>query len=425
MTDDRSIERAARSWLEGGPSQAPDHAVEAALLQIQTTTQERDWHVPWRTRPMTQTTRLLAGVAAITVLVAGGALLLRPGTKDGIGSTTPGASPSPSAAPSVSPASSASGALELTETFSSARHGYAVRYPADWAVTPATKAWSELGKNGWGSGMNDELSSSTIRFSGASQPLENRQTDAQWLTAYAGGGSTSSWATVTIGGKPGFITYEGGPAAGGSITVGAVMYDAVAVVGGRGYNFNMDGLVDRPTFERFLSTITFDTVPPLTQAYASSRHGFAIKLPETWKVTPATSAWPAGTEAASPPSPMLDVFEDPVDASKTFAVVSQPLASGVTADAWLTTYEKSAPSMPGACWPPPNQMEQVTVGGQTAWIHGGLAACGFTEAIVFAGDRIYEFGSYFPPGGKPGSRPLFDALLATVALDPTAANDNP
>ena len=40
MTDDRSLERAARSWLEPGPTQAPDRAVEAALLQIQTTTQD-------------------------------------------------------------------------------------------------------------------------------------------------------------------------------------------------------------------------------------------------------------------------------------------------------------------------------------------------------------------------------------------------
>src|SRR5262249_45014914 len=41
MTDDRSIDRAARSWLEAGPTQAPDPAVDAALLRIQTTNQER------------------------------------------------------------------------------------------------------------------------------------------------------------------------------------------------------------------------------------------------------------------------------------------------------------------------------------------------------------------------------------------------
>jgi hypothetical protein len=68
-------------------------------------------------------------------------------------------------------------------------------------------------------------------------------------------------------------------------------------------------------------------------------------------------------------------------------------------------------------------MEQVTVGGQSAWVHGGLAGCGFTEAVVFAEGRIYEFSGYVPAAGTPMSRALFDAVLATVTLNPTAAND--
>jgi hypothetical protein len=119
MTDDRSIERAARSWLEDGPTQAPDHAVEAALLTIQSTTQERDW-LPWRTRRMTQTLRLLAGAAAIAVVV-GGVFLLRPGSGPGpgVGSspsapvTTP--SPTPSASPSASGPLTACGLLTSEE----------------------------------------------------------------------------------------------------------------------------------------------------------------------------------------------------------------------------------------------------------------------------------------------------------------------
>lgn len=111
MTDDRSIERAARSWLEDGPTQAPDHAVEAALLQIQSTAQERDW-LPWRTRRMTQTLRLLAGAAAIAVVV-GGVMLFRPGTGPGIGSPTsaPVATPSPTLSPAPTASPSASGPL--------------------------------------------------------------------------------------------------------------------------------------------------------------------------------------------------------------------------------------------------------------------------------------------------------------------------
>ena len=37
MTDDRSFERAARSWLEIGPTEAPERAIEAAFLEIDTT----------------------------------------------------------------------------------------------------------------------------------------------------------------------------------------------------------------------------------------------------------------------------------------------------------------------------------------------------------------------------------------------------
>ena len=47
----------------------------------------------------------------------------------------------------------------------------------------------------------------------------------------------------------------------------------------------------------------------------------------------------------------------------------------------------------------------------------------FTEAVVFAGGRIYEFSGYVPAGGTPMSRALFDTILATVTLNPSAAND--
>ena len=58
MTDDRSLERAARSWLEEGPTQAPEQPVDAALARIQTTSQERDLRIPWRLRTMNPMARL-------------------------------------------------------------------------------------------------------------------------------------------------------------------------------------------------------------------------------------------------------------------------------------------------------------------------------------------------------------------------------
>jgi hypothetical protein len=91
--DDRSLERAARSWLEEGPKQAPDRVVESALSHIQTTTQERDL-VPWRLPKMNVFSRAVAGVAALAVVVAVGVFIARPGP--GVGG--PGATPTPTPA---------------------------------------------------------------------------------------------------------------------------------------------------------------------------------------------------------------------------------------------------------------------------------------------------------------------------------------
>jgi hypothetical protein len=102
MTDDRSIERAARSWLEIGPTEAPERAVEAALLQIETTPQERDWHVPWRLPKMTTPARV-AAAAVVGVLAVGGAFfVLRPGDSS-VGGPGPSPTPVTSPAPSQSP----------------------------------------------------------------------------------------------------------------------------------------------------------------------------------------------------------------------------------------------------------------------------------------------------------------------------------
>lgn len=96
MTDDRSLERAARSWLEEGPAHAPDHAVVAALSRIQTTRQERDLRIPWRLPTMNPIARIAAVAMVATVAVAGSFYLF------GRGQTGPGGEPTPG--PTASPA---------------------------------------------------------------------------------------------------------------------------------------------------------------------------------------------------------------------------------------------------------------------------------------------------------------------------------
>jgi len=96
MTDDRSLERAARSWLETGPAQAPDRVVAAALLRIETTPQERDLRVPWRLPKMLTPARL-AAAAIVGVLLIGGAVIYAGGRpSNSVPVVTPGPAPSPS-----------------------------------------------------------------------------------------------------------------------------------------------------------------------------------------------------------------------------------------------------------------------------------------------------------------------------------------
>ncbi|MFI5225608.1 MAG: hypothetical protein ACHQ3P_02920 [Candidatus Limnocylindrales bacterium] len=117
MTDDRSLERAARSWIETGPTRAPEGAVQRALLLIETTPQERDLRIPRRFTAMTLSARVVAA-AVIGVLVIGGAFyMLRPGQANlgPAGAPTPSsqstasAAPTSGATPSSAPASVAAG----------------------------------------------------------------------------------------------------------------------------------------------------------------------------------------------------------------------------------------------------------------------------------------------------------------------------
>ena len=86
MTDDLRFERLARDWLERGPVEAPPDVIEAALMEIDTTHQERYPRIPWRR--MTVGGAGVATAAAVLLLVAGGGLnrLLEPaeGPLDGL-----------------------------------------------------------------------------------------------------------------------------------------------------------------------------------------------------------------------------------------------------------------------------------------------------------------------------------------------------
>lgn len=162
MTDDRSLERAARIWIEDGPTVAPVRAVEAALDRIESTSQERAWEGAWRMPIMNAATKI-AGLAAVVVVAGAGALLLFGGGRGGFGSPpTPEPSVSASVAPSdaPSPATSAAPASNSStpsasasfdpwdpaaytewSTHTSEIYGLQIGHPGGWTVTPAVREW--------------------------------------------------------------------------------------------------------------------------------------------------------------------------------------------------------------------------------------------------------------------------------------------
>jgi len=142
MTDDRSLGRAARSWLEQGPTRAPDNAVNAALARIQSIPQQRGL-VPWRLPIMT--VRVLgAASATIVVIVA----LIAIGLPRLSGAET-GATPAPSSAPTPIPTATAlptplpsavgSGLAGTDQVHNSELFHYGMRYPSTWTLTVGTQ----------------------------------------------------------------------------------------------------------------------------------------------------------------------------------------------------------------------------------------------------------------------------------------------
>jgi hypothetical protein len=113
MTDDRTLERAARSFIESGPTRAPERVVETALLRIETTSQERNLRVPWRITMSTPAR--VAAAAVIGALAIGGALFFfgTPGDSNVGGPLAP-ASPSSSSTPTVPASPSPSQAATVT-----------------------------------------------------------------------------------------------------------------------------------------------------------------------------------------------------------------------------------------------------------------------------------------------------------------------
>ena len=138
MSVNHDLERRIADFYETeAPPAAPDWVLRDALATIDVTPQRRVLiRVPWRFPPMNTYARFAVAAVAVIAIGAIGVAVLRPGTTPDIGGAP---SPSPSATPSPIPSPSPPA---LTQSFTSAVHGFTISYPADWNVRAASEPWT-------------------------------------------------------------------------------------------------------------------------------------------------------------------------------------------------------------------------------------------------------------------------------------------
>jgi hypothetical protein len=93
------FDRTARLWLDDGPSQMPDRALDAALATVHRTRQRRAFWPAWLTIDLTIPIRLAAGLAVVVIAIVG-LSLLRGGS---VGEPEPSPTPTPSPLPTLPP----------------------------------------------------------------------------------------------------------------------------------------------------------------------------------------------------------------------------------------------------------------------------------------------------------------------------------
>ena len=166
-------------------------------------------------------------------------------------------------------------------------------------------------------------------------------------------------------------------------------------------------------------------VPLLTETFVSTRNGFSVRYPEGWSTRAATTSWLPNTMIPMG-SPAFDELK--LQGVARLVVASQRLQTGESEASWLASFAQDfflrRCSGDRAAWP------RVTVDGRSGYLD--LNACPLPadedfstpdvafDVIVFAADRVYRIGL-----DGVVDFGYFEAILATVRLDPASAMDPP
>ena len=271
MNDDQAFERATSDWLEAGSDRTPPRVVDAVLLAVRSTPQERDLRIPWRTTVMPYPARIAAALAIVAVVGLAALNMLGPGPQIGSPPT-----PSPSTQSSVAPSQASFEPMDTSDWvgFSSVRHGYDARHPNPYNVTSADAPLtfeflaSRNGEPFLGGDlrfvaifddMYDTFSPGFIYpvMGAASTRLPDGMSEDDWLAVYRQADDMlarrkcipprDEWQPITVDGISGGLYSE-------------CFHEVLVFAGGRAYTFTitsgMGGKGDLKLLLAFVSTVT-------------------------------------------------------------------------------------------------------------------------------------------------------------------------
>jgi hypothetical protein len=169
-------------------------------------------------------------------------------------------------------------------------------------------------------------------------------------------------------------------------------------------------------------------IPPLTNTFVSTRNGFSIRYPADSTATPATQSWPPDTFTQLGNHQLDELM---LSGTARMAIASQRLSVGQTPEEWVASWFppfKGSGNCPNASVLAASP--RIPIDGQSGYLD--IAGCPMDadltistpdtkfEAFVFSADRVYQITF-------DGNVDLayFEALLATMQLDPSSAIDPP
>lgn len=235
------------------------------------------------------------GAAVLVVaVVAIGALALFAVPKGGVGGPSPSSVPSPvsssaSSTPSAPPSEPPLPTLDAT--FVSPLHGYQVRYPTGWTVTPGVGVWQFGTDREPGNPVSDSIvtpsGSDRVRLSGASIALPSGTSMGEFrsfASPFSSPFNGSPCNFVAPLPEPVKIAYRADPGASPQpveavvsingcyalAELGGYIYDVEVIAGGRGYTFTLDGHISTADALAWLASITLEPASARTPSAAPS-----------------------------------------------------------------------------------------------------------------------------------------------------------